>query len=208
MSATTLQTGLSRSAVVIALLLAGCDSGSDMAQLRQFVDETVNREPGPVEPLPEFISYEPFTYSASGMRSPFESPEDARRRGQSDNVSEVQPDLERTREPLESFSLSSLTMVGTLTRDNVRWALIRDGEGTVHRVTVGNYLGRNHGRIVAASESAIEIVEIVTSGDGGWIERPQTLSIGGQQQQQRQAGAGDVADDGDAPDENRQENVR
>lgn len=208
MRVTILHTGLPRSAVLFALLLAGCESGDDMAQLRRFVEETVNREPGPVEPLPEFTSYEPFTYSAAGMRSPFESPEDARTRGQSDNVSEVQPDLERPREPLESFSLASLTMVGTLTRDNVRWVLIRDDEGTVHRVTVGNYLGRNHGRIVSASDSSIDIVEIVTSGDGGWIERPQTLSIGGQQQQQRQAGARNMADDSDAPDEIRQESAR
>lgn len=201
-----LQNGLSHSVVLVALLLAGCDSGSDMTQLRQFVEETVDREPGAVEPLPEFTSYEPFTYSAAGMRSPFESPEDASRRGQSDNVSEVQPDLDRSREPLESFSLSSLTMVGTLTRNDVRWVLIRDGEGAVHRVTLGNYLGRNHGRIVSVGDSTIEVVEIVTSGDGGWIERPQTLSIGGQRQE-RQSGAGSEEDGSDAPDENRQENA-
>jgi type IV pilus assembly protein PilP len=42
---------------------------------------------------------------------------------------------------------------------------------------VGNYIGRNDGRIVSIAERQIDVTEIVPTGDGGWIERPQTLTM-------------------------------
>ena len=56
-------------------------------------------------------------------------------------------------------------------------ALVLDETGLVSRVTVGNYLGRNHGRIVDISETQIDLIEIVPTGDGFWIERPQTVQL-------------------------------
>jgi type IV pilus assembly protein PilP len=38
-------------------------------------------------------------------------------------------------------------------------------------------MGRNHGRIVGIGERQIDVTEIVPTGDGGWIERPQTLTL-------------------------------
>ena len=38
-------------------------------------------------------------------------------------------------------------MVGMLVSDGVYEALIEDEQGVLHRVGVGNYVGRNHGRI-------------------------------------------------------------
>ena len=42
---------------------------------------------------------------------------------------------------------------------------------------IGNYVGRNYGRINSISETQLHIVEIVPSGSGGWMERPQTLTL-------------------------------
>jgi type IV pilus assembly protein PilP len=47
----------------------------------------------------------------------------------------------------------------------------------VHRLKVGDYLGRNDGRVVAISEGEIDVVEIVPDGEGGWLERPRTLTL-------------------------------
>ena len=66
-------------------------------------------------------------------------------------------------------------MVGTLSRDKQIWALINDGDGRVHRVTQGNYLGRNFGKITAIDNIELEILEIVSDGKGRWINRPRTL---------------------------------
>ena len=166
---------------LVVLCLAACDgnSGPEKAELRRFVAETVNHQAGPVEPIPAFIAYQPFSYSAAALRSPFQSPLEAGLKRAERSASEVQPDLTRDREPLEAFALSSLSLVGTLTQSDKRWALIRDGAGKVQRVTVGNYLGHDHGRIVALAEESISLVEIVTQGEGRWVESTRTLSMQG-----------------------------
>jgi type IV pilus assembly protein PilP len=41
----------------------------------------------------------------------------------------------------------------------------------------GNYLGQNDGRIAQISESEIELVEIISDGIGGYIERDAAISL-------------------------------
>ena len=163
--------------LLLLLLTAGCSGGNDMAELEQFVEEVISRPPGPIEPLPSFVSYQPFTYSAANLRSPFAAPEEALAADQSQLDRQVQPDENRPREALEAFSIGSLQMVGSLSRGNTLWALVREETGQVHRVMEGNYMGKNHGRVVAITPQRIDLMEIVPSGDGGWIERPQTLAL-------------------------------
>lgn len=162
--------------VVLVLILSACSSDSNLAELQAYVQQTVNRAPGFIEPLPQFVTYEAFTYSATTLRGPFDVPADiAINRGGSDGV--VEPDLSRTKERLEDFSLGSLAMVGTMVREGTLWVLMRDETNMIHKVVIGNYLGRNNGRIVSASETQIDVIEIVPSGGGGWIERPQTIAL-------------------------------
>jgi len=56
-------------------------------------------------------------------------------------------------------------------------ALIRDPEGTVSRVKPGNYLGQNNGKIRAIHADSLELVELVSNGNGGWMERPASIEI-------------------------------
>jgi type IV pilus assembly protein PilP len=164
-------------AVLLALLvLAGCSGTKEMIALQNYVQSTVNRPPSAIEPLPEFVSYEPFTYSAASLRSPFDLPIDINELMRARN-NQVQPDLDRTPEMLERYNLGALTMMGTLSRGGRIWALIKDESGEITRVSTGNYMGRNHGRIVNISETQIDLVEIVPTGSGGWIERPQTILL-------------------------------
>lgn len=161
----------------LLLSLGACTDNAGMVALQDEVSAIVNRPPGAIEPPPEFVTYEAFTYSAAGLRSPFDPPLDANALRASQQSQEVAPDPNRTPEILENFNIGNLVMVGTLQRSGQRWALIRDETGNVTRAGVGNYLGRNHGRIVAVGERQIDVVEIVPTGDGGWIERPQTLTL-------------------------------
>lgn len=164
------------SGIAALLLLAGCSGTEEMIALQNYVQSTVNRPPSAIEPLPEFLSYEPFTYSAASLRSPFDLPIDINELMRSRN-DDVQPDLNRVPELLEQYNLGALSMVGTLARGDRTWALIRDESGEITRVTIGNYMGRNHGRIVGVSETQIDLVEIVPTGSGGWVERPQTVLL-------------------------------
>lgn len=153
---------------------AGSGCGRDMRDLERWVEQVKSRPGGEIEPLPEIEPYETFEYSAHDLRSPFtpgrEEQPDAKGEG-------PRPDPNRPREPLESFSLDALDMVGTFELGNERWGLVRDPEGLIHRVQPGNYMGRNYGRIVEVTESRISLVELVPDGSGGWMERDASLAL-------------------------------
>ena len=70
-------------------------------------------------------------------------------------------------------------MVGTLQKQDsdTLWALISDNEGGVHRVKEGQYMGKNHGRVVGIQTGSISLIEIVPNGVGGWIERPRSVTL-------------------------------
>ncbi len=166
------------SVLVLALFfIAGCSGNNEaMLEVQNYVNQVINRPPGQIEPPPEMISYEAFTYSAASLRGPFEIPVDvslANLREQSDNI---QPDFNRSTEPLEVFQIGTIQMRGIMSRDNKIWALVQDENNNLHYVTEGSYMGRNHGRVISITETQIDLIEIVPSGAGGWIERPQTIS--------------------------------
>lgn len=166
----------------LALGLAGCSQ--DMSDLRQFVEETRERPGGRIEPIPEFEPYQGFTYEAAMLRDPFVPQEGfslpARAQGEEGQQASngLAPDPDRRKEPLESYPLDGLTMVGTLTRNEQRWGLVRAPDGTLHQVLPDNYLGQNHGRITAVNPGEITVVEIVPDGQGGWMERQAALALG------------------------------
>lgn len=165
--------------VVCVVLFSGCSQGNGFADLDQFMAETRAKPRGHVEPLPEFSAYEAFSYSAADRRAPFEPPIDVQLTMLDESPdSSVEPDLDRPREVLENYGLTDLTMVGTLTGlDGRVFALIADSDGGVHRVRQGNYMGSNYGRIIGVSETRVELMEIVPNGQGGWVERPRSLSL-------------------------------
>jgi type IV pilus assembly protein PilP len=91
----------------------------------------------------------------------------------------VEPDENRKKEYLEGFNFSSFSLVGVLDQGGITWSLVDDGDGGVHRITIGNYVGKNHGRITSVSDTRMEVLEIVPDGKGGWVERPRTLALKG-----------------------------
>mgnify|MGYP000058901750 CR=1 FL=1 len=162
---------------LLVAVLGGCTASSEHPDLTDYIAETKRRPKGQIEPLPTFSPYRAFIYGAMTSRSPFDPPVEEKRRLVAAADSNVKPDLSREKEYLEGFSLSALKMVGTLTKDGIQWALINDADGGVHRVTEGNFLGKNHGKIVAANSTQLEILEIVSDGLKGWLERPRSLKL-------------------------------
>ena len=148
-----------------------------MVELQNYVQTQMNRPPSAIDPLPVFVAYEAFTYSAASLRGPFDIPVEISDEFRNQQAREVKPDETRPKEYLESFAIGNLTMVGVLKREGEVWALIQDETNNINRVTVGNYLGRNHGRITGISDTQIDVVEIVPTGDGGWLERPQSILL-------------------------------
>jgi type IV pilus assembly protein PilP len=162
--------------LALSALLTAC--GSDGYQdIDSFMAETKAKPAGHIKPIPPFQSHKSFAYSASGLRSPFEKPLEVSEITRIQTRSNVTPDENRTKEYLEQFSLDSLSMVGTLEQSGTLWALLLDQEGSVHRVTQGNYMGRSNGRIVETTETYVAVMEIVSNGVDGWMERPRTIKL-------------------------------
>jgi len=171
MRASSMKLGL---VLVLALGLAAC--GGDMDDLDQYINEIKAKPGGRIDPLPEITPYEIFTYvaDAQGLRSPFvpDSPQ-----ASGSGAGGARPDPDRSREYLESFPLDTLGMVGTLYIGETMYALVQTSDGLIHRVVPGNYLGQNDGRITDISESEIALVEIISDGIGGYIERDAAVSL-------------------------------
>ena len=164
--------------LLATLVLAGC-SVDKFTDLDEFMAEKRSRPGGVIAPIPAFKAYKAFTYSATTLRSPFDRPVEIREIRQLQAVSTVQPDEDRPKEFLEQFTFDSLAMVGSLSKGGTDWTLIADPEGGVHRVKLGNYLGRNHGRIVEMTQSYVGVIEIVSDGGEGWLERPRSIKLHG-----------------------------
>ena len=159
-----------------AFFMTGCEPAQQHQDILDFMAETKRRPKGEIEPLPTFHPYQPFNYAAMTLRSPFEKPvkidESALRGGRA-----VQPDLNRPKEYLESFNITQLTMVGSIVKDKSIWALIDSGAGDVVPVTVGHYVGLNHGKIRSIARDQIEVLEIISDGSTGWLENPRIIKL-------------------------------
>lgn len=165
------------------VLLSGCSS-SDLTDLQTYVQKIKASKQGHVEPLPEFMPTENFDYSAASLDDPFVSWEDkiAKQQAaqQTDEVSQFNsfsPDLRRRREPMESYPLDTLRMVGTMEREGEKTVLVKTPDGLISRVNIGNYLGQNFGKVLSIQMDKIDLIEIIPDGLGGWLERPASLAL-------------------------------
>ena len=161
--------------LLLSLQLVGCSQ--DNNDLYTFIEQTKSKHLGSVEPLPTFEPYENYTYDASELRDPFEAAFEQEQQ-QSAEKESLRPDIRRPKEPLESFPLDTLRMVGILEQKQDKWGLVKDPNNVVHRVQVGNHVGQNEGEIISVTEQEIDIVEIIPDGLGGYVERNAALAIG------------------------------
>jgi type IV pilus assembly protein PilP len=160
-------------AVLVAMLVAaGCTPAEDT---HRWVAQEKARKGAPLQPLPVIKTFETFLYKDQDLRDPFGLSAEEQEQTVANGP---HPDQNRTREPLESFPLDGLKMSGTLGLAKGMEGLVRDPDGVVHRVHVGNYLGQNYGRVTAIAEDHIDLVELVPNGTGGWMERPASMALG------------------------------
>jgi type IV pilus assembly protein PilP len=55
--------------------------------------------------------------------------------------------------------------------------LVQTQDGLVHRVLPGSRVGQSDGKITAIEEGKISLIEIVSDGLGGFIERPAAIAL-------------------------------
>ena len=170
--------------LLVIVAIGGCVS-RDMSDLEQWKTDVLARPGGRIDPLPEIKPYEAYAYKSgeADKRDPFQPfyvqrEEDVASVKDTGLTKELEQEIKnRNREELEQFELDSLRMVGTIQDPDENWGIIRDPDGVVHRVKVGNYIGRNIGKIVNIFEDKIELREIVQNSQGRWEERPAAIAL-------------------------------
>ncbi len=163
-------------AVASVTLVAGCSGSND--ELRQWMADT-RKEMKPVTAtLAEPKTFEPFLYKDQNEIDPFDPGKvaNALKALSAKSNSGFAPDLNRRREPLEGYPVDTITMVGTLQRPNLRYALLR-ADGVIYQVKVGNYIGQNFGIVTKIDENEVVLKEVVQDAAGEWVERATTLQL-------------------------------
>ncbi len=163
----------------VITLTAACTRNED--DLGHYIAEVKARPATPIPPIPAMRTYTPYVYNGLQGRDPFrqstsEGSDEESGSGRGDGP---RPDFKRTREYLERFELDTLLMVGTFDKETSHWVLIRDPDGTIHRVSAGNYMGKNHGKVNAISLGEVELSEFIADGAGGWLVRSASLVLSG-----------------------------
>ena len=157
---------------LLALSLSACGGGG-MDDLQTFVTETGKDMQGKIEPLPEIKAYDPFTYEAFDLPDPFKP----RKLSSAGSGGGIQPDLTRPKEPLEAFSLETLKMVGMLSKQGAKHAVIKTPDNAIYHVRAGNYVGQNFGLVTQITDGEVTLREIVQDSAGDWSERISTLVL-------------------------------
>ena len=159
------------------VLLVSCGN-NNFSDLNTYILEVKSQPKIAIEALPETKSIAPFVFNPEGLRDPFKA---LAQTGQNELVEPssggIQPDISRHKEDLEVFPLETLKMVGTLTMKSTLWGLVKADDGSIHRIQVGNYIGKNFGKIISISIDKIEIMEIVPDRPGTWREQQTSLRL-------------------------------
>lgn len=167
-------------AVVVGLMVSGC-GGSDDEELRQWMTELRASIKPRVTPLVEPKKFQPQTYLMDAGFEPFNSTKLTLALRKESNQSPanaglIAPEMARRKEPLESYPLDVMTMVGSLDKKGSPAALLQVDK-LLHQVRVGNYIGQNYGKIVKITENAVFLREIVQDATGDWVERNTSLEL-------------------------------
>lgn len=158
------------------LMLAGC--GSDIEELRQWMEQQRKETKPSVTPLLPPKKFLPQPYDSGSTVDPFSAQKlsVAIKQEAAQPNSLLTAEINRRKEPLEAYPLDNMSMVGSLTRDKQRYALLRV-DNLLYQVKAGDYLGQNFGRITKISETEITLREVFQDAAGEWIERTSTLQL-------------------------------
>lgn len=160
--------------MVFITILSGCESPINDVESRM---SEIRSQPAPsIEPLPQPEVIEEYTYSAGDVKSPFMPPSLLAIESQEPQEFGVKPDLDRTQEPLEMFDLTELIYRGSvIAPDGQVYGLVQLPNGFVQDVKVGEYVGKNEGRILEITPTRINLQEIVPDARVGFVYKQNSL---------------------------------
>lgn len=162
--------------LLLGSLLVACSA--DMDELNQWMEQQKREAKPTIRPLVPPKKFLPQPYEASAGVDPYSAQKLSVAIKQESALpnSLLSAEMNRRREPLESYPLDSLSMVGSMMRQGQRYALLR-ADNLLYRVKGGEHLGLNFGRVTKISETDITLREVVQDAAGEWVERTSTLQL-------------------------------
>lgn len=162
--------------VAATLLVGGC--GSDIDELQGWMDQQRREVQPTVQPIAPPKKFNPQPYAAAESIDPFSTQKlsVALKQDIKQPNSILAAEMNRRKEPLESYPLDSMSMVGSVVRAGRPYALLKV-DNLLYQVKTGDYLGQNFGKITKITETDIALREIVQDAAGEWIERPSALQL-------------------------------
>jgi type IV pilus assembly protein PilP len=160
--------------LLLPLLLLGCAS-EEHQDLRQWMRDEAKGMKGKVPPLPEITAFPVVSYETESITSPFAAGKIVTLEAVADKTA---PDRTRPQQPLEIFPLEDLKVTGVIMAGAVPFALIQTPPPNKPKhVRVGEYMGRNFGKITAISREGITVLESVKDANGAWVEQEKLLIV-------------------------------
>lgn len=156
--------------------LGACSSNVD--ELQQWTENERRSARPSVKPLQPPKKFEPQAYEALTGVEPFSTQKlsVAAKQEAAQPNSVLAAEMNRRREPLEAYPLDSMEMVGSMSRVDGRYAILKV-DNLLYYVKRGDYLGQNFGRVVKIDETEISLREIVADPSGEFVERITTLQL-------------------------------
>ncbi|MDP3267721.1 MAG: pilus assembly protein PilP [Legionella sp.] len=149
-------------ALSVVLLTACTDDNQD---LTQYIESVKLHKPQTEIRLPQ-LKPMPYVkpYLKQSSRNPFTL----------DNLSGSEDDANK--ESINEFALEELKFAGSLSMEGQIWALISLPNAKVIRLGIGDYIGRNHGRIRQITFEQIILEEKIKTA-GRWVKKQVTLKL-------------------------------
>lgn len=162
--------------LLMLALLAGCSADHD--ELRAWMEQQRREAKPKVEPLQAPKKFDPEPYSVAQSVEPFSTQKlsVALKQESRQPNSLMAAEMNRRKEPLESYPLDSMSMVGSVNKQGQPFALLRV-DNLLYQVKMGDHLGQNYGLITKIGETEIVLRELVMDAAGEMIERPATLQL-------------------------------
>jgi type IV pilus assembly protein PilP len=160
----------------VAFLFAAC--GGEQEELQQWMEQQKREVKPSVTPLSPPKKFDPQPYAQLNGVEPF-SPQKlavALKQETRQPNSLLAAEVNRRKEPLEAYPLDSMTMVGSVTKQNRPYALLKV-DNLLYQVKPGDYVGQNYGKITKISETELALREIVQDAAGEWIERMTSIQL-------------------------------
>jgi len=164
--------------ICIATTLSACNNQADLSDLKAYITEIKIHASGQIEDLPPRQFYQAFGYPENN-KDPFDSTviQSKEIKVEVPKVKGIVINLQRKREFLESFSLESLQMLGTIQYQQHQWGLLKSTDNEVHRVKVGDYVGSNHGKIIKITTEYIQLLELIPNDTGAYKQRDNQIYL-------------------------------